>query len=419
MKLPEGIFEKWMLSFDIRKGEKDILRIVKNGTNQVNIYEEKGEIRAEIIFSGRGEPILLAAALGENTRASIICRHYRVELWVNEELADEDWPIGTADIGGGETEGQEDIIFSSEIPQEENENEDVLRTFNGAQDFRPEGRNTRAGDCMPFYHDGTYHLFYLFDRRAHKSKWGLGAHQWAHISSKDLITWEEHPMAVSVDSQKEGSICTGSVVYCGGLYYAFYAVRMCDGTPAAIEWAVSKDCIHFEKTHRRFELNKEKYNAAAARDPKVFKDSNGLFHMMVTTSLYTKDGEKGCLAHMTSSDLEKWEEAEPVAVLDIADQPECSDWFYFNGSYYLVYSNFGTAHYFISKDQFGPWEKPENNVVVKKSYRVPKCAVWKDERAIFAGTPDNGTGFGGVVHFYEAKQNPDGSLYFTDVPEMS
>jgi hypothetical protein len=34
------------------------------------------------------------------------------------------------------------------------------------------GDEAFAGDCIPFYHDGTFHLFYLFDRRHHGSKWG-------------------------------------------------------------------------------------------------------------------------------------------------------------------------------------------------------------------------------------------------------
>jgi beta-fructofuranosidase len=44
-----------------------------------------------------------------------------------------------------------------------------------------------AGDCMPFYHDGTFHLFYLQDENHHQGNGGLGGHQWAHASTTDLV----------------------------------------------------------------------------------------------------------------------------------------------------------------------------------------------------------------------------------------
>jgi hypothetical protein len=37
-----------------------------------------------------------------------------------------------------------------------------------------------AGECMPFFHDGVFHLFYLLDENHHQGKGGLGGHQWAH-----------------------------------------------------------------------------------------------------------------------------------------------------------------------------------------------------------------------------------------------
>jgi len=57
--------------------------------------------------------------------------------------------------------------------------ESNLSSVTNIQNWSPEGLNTGVGDVMPFSHDGTFHLFYLFDRRGHESKWGLGAHQWA------------------------------------------------------------------------------------------------------------------------------------------------------------------------------------------------------------------------------------------------
>jgi beta-fructofuranosidase len=47
------------------------------------------------------------------------------------------------------------------------------------QYFKPEGLFF-AGDPMPFFHDGVFHLFWLLDENHHKGKGGLGGHQWAH-----------------------------------------------------------------------------------------------------------------------------------------------------------------------------------------------------------------------------------------------
>ena len=66
------------------------------------------------------------------------------------------------------------------------------------QYFKPEGLFF-AGDPMPFFHDGVFHLFWLLDENHHKGKGGLGGHQWAHSSSRDLIHCEQHPLALAID----------------------------------------------------------------------------------------------------------------------------------------------------------------------------------------------------------------------------
>lgn len=56
------------------------------------------------------------------------------------------------------------------------------------------------------------------------------------------------------------------------------------------------------------------------------------------------------------------------------------------------------------------------NIIKDKSLRVPKAAVWKN-RLFFVGFVSEG-GYGGRMHFCEAKQAKSGTLEFQGVPEM-
>merc|ERR1711964_738418 len=100
---------------------------------------------------------------------------------------------------------------------------------------------------MPFYYDGRYHLFYLLDRRQHGSKWGLGAHQWAHASTADLVRWDHHPMAVNITEEWEGSICTGSILHYNNVIYCFYSIRDKDRSGAPLRRSLSNDGKSFQK----------------------------------------------------------------------------------------------------------------------------------------------------------------------------
>src|SRR6478735_2338718 len=93
----------------------------------------------------------------------------------------------------------------------------------GIQYFRPQGNNLFVGDCMPFYKDGTYYLYWLIDSAHHSALNGLGGHQWVLSTTKDLKHWTNYPIAIGIDEEWEKSICTGSVVYTDKKFYAFYA----------------------------------------------------------------------------------------------------------------------------------------------------------------------------------------------------
>ena len=114
------------------------------------------------------------------------------------------------------------------------------------QYFKPEGA-LFVGDCMPFVHEGVFHLFYLLDENHHQGRNGVGGHQCAHASTTDLLHWQHHPLALSNEEECEGSICPGSVFWHAGAFHAFYATRKPDWSQH-LSHASSADGVTFVKT---------------------------------------------------------------------------------------------------------------------------------------------------------------------------
>jgi len=334
---------------------------------------------------------------------------HRVRLYSNDILTDEEWPQGYLPQGEWDTEGEYTLL-----PLRKEERAEYA--VDSAWGYCPEGRNTGVGDCMPFYRDGRYCVYYLFDRRGHHSKGGLGAHQWTQISTDDLKHWVQHPMAVGIDEMNEASICTGSLISHDGLVSAFYAVRTTDGTPARLTRADSCDGVNFVKSDMCVSLT-EPYEPVSARDPMVFQDEDGLYHMLVTTEL-TGVRRGGCLAHLTSPDLEQWTQHAPFIVPGYGDQPECSDYFKWGDIYYLVFSNHATARYRMSESPFGPWAKPEYDVLDSVESAVCKTAAFGDRRLVTGFLNRLPRAYAGNMITHELFRRADGTLGSRFVSEM-
>jgi hypothetical protein len=390
-------------------------------------------LHVELATDARPNPLHLFVPLvviGEGSPHEVVLRYlgYRLELFVDGVLLDEEWPMGailpaeSPLVLSGDSITQmalwdhaisEDALaklFGDPAALAERKNR-YLGTSTPGQYWRPAGPNAYAGDCMPFFHEGRFHLFYLFDRHHHTSKWGLGAHQWAHMSTTDLVHWDQHPMAVPISDEQEGSICTGSTFFHDGVYYAFYAARTNDGSPAPLCGATSNDGIHFTKQPPLSKLTAP-YTGGSARDPVVFQEkSTGLFHMLLTSSIQDPaiGNRGGCLAHLTSPDLKKWDQHEPFILPGYPGEPECADYFEWHGWYYLVFSNQGIARYRMSKNPMGPWLRPTVDVFEGPQAAVMKTAAFTGDRRLGVAFMCAG-GYAGDVIFREIFQNADGTL---------
>lgn len=380
---------------------------LKNQQKTFEIQADKKSVRCEFRYDFNSEPLVLngLAQVGDNV--TVILMNHRIELYVNQRLVDEEWPNGNRLLTCGD-----DIVSDLKIKIEpysssNQEQPSVLSVFFNAEGWHPE-ENVFVGDCMPYVNSEEYHVLYLKDRHHHYSKWGMGAHQWSHISTKDFAEWRVHPMAVEITDPTEGSICTGSWIKHNETQYLFYTVRHGGNIPASIRRSVSTDGYHFEKDASFGFVLPDRYKRAVARDPKVIKGEDGLFHMILTTSLVCEN--KGCLAHFVSDDLENWRDTDnPIYISEDTTEPECPDYIFYNNRYYLIFSLNGRARYMLSDHPFEGWKTPGNPVIPCAS--VPKGAVWED-KIVFTGF--NGIdGYAGTMTFKTATADENGELVFS------
>lgn len=79
----------------------------------------------------------------------------------------------------------------------------------------PEGIGIPGDPNGAFYHQGRYHLMYLYDRS------GVGM-SWGHVSSGDLVHWRHHPDAIGPGQGDEGCFSGGAFVDTDGTAYLSY-----------------------------------------------------------------------------------------------------------------------------------------------------------------------------------------------------
>ncbi len=381
----------------------------KNGVKTLEIEAFDGVLTVSVRYDYDRKMLALNGDVKLGDEVDIMLLNHRIELYINGILVDEEWPAGNRLFALGDDFTPEMNVSVTEYIEPVTELPSIISTFENAEGWAP-GNGINVGDCMPYRRGDEYHVLYLKDRHRHCSKWYLGAHQWEHISTKDFKVWNIHPMAVPITDSTEGSICTGSWIEKEGVEYLFYTVRRGRGIPAPIRRSVSTDGYHFEKDESFGFTVSDKYNKAIARDPKVIKGDDGLFHMFLTTSLANEN--KGCLAHYISKDLETWEDyGTPLYIHETADPPECPDYFFFNGRYYLIFSIKAKAHYMVSDKPFEGFVMPDDPIIPCSS--VPKCAEWQG-RMIFTGYKSDG-GYAGVMTFKAATSNEKGELIFEEL----
>lgn len=161
------------------------------------------------------------------------------------------------------------------------------------------------------WHKGEYHLFFQYNPFG--TKWGHMS--WGHAVSKDLINWEELPVAIA--EGEEGMIFSGSAVSVGDEIIAIYTMHTEHNQSQCIAISIDNG-----RTFTKFEGNPVlDLGLQHFRDPKVFR-YNDRWIMAVVKA------EERTVCFFSSPDLITWGfESEFGKVGATGGQWECPDLF--------------------------------------------------------------------------------------------
>lgn len=277
-----------------------------------------------------------------------------------------------------------------------------------------------CGDFMPFCHEGTFYLFYLY-------KYCVYA-----VETRDFVSFGEPYLVLQNGSpdDQDWHIGTGSCFEHEGIFYFHYTGfneghHGVEGTNEQVVMrATSTDLKHWRKDPG-FCLRPDTrfYGNLHWRDPHVFYNEElEKFCMLVTAT--QKDGahmRAGCTAVFTSDDLETWEHYRTLYAPRTFITHECQDCFRMGGQWYLSFSNYSRwweTRYRIADDFNGPFKVPPlDDMFDGREFYAAKTVSDGRKRymigweSVRENCKDSGRHlWGGSLLVHELTQRPDGTL---------
>ncbi|MEA2255044.1 MAG: beta-fructofuranosidase [Solirubrobacteraceae bacterium] len=300
--------------------------------------------------------------------------------------------------------------------------------------YRP--RDGWFGDVAPIHVDGTFHLFYTFLHREDRGGPGLLKRlAWAHVATRDFLTFEELPLAIPAGGPDDADLLAGagSVVDAGDCeYVAFYCGinprKVAEGAAEQVVLrATSRDLVTWEKDEDfAFEADERWYERHDWRDPFVFRDGHG-WRMLLCARV--PDGpfdRRGAIGMATSPDLVHWTAEPPLLAPGITRAPECPEVFDLGPDAYLLYSTYSdrfASRYRVGGATLGSWQRPADDALESNDvYAISTVGDGERRFAIGwlasrAGNRDGGhRQWGGDLVAHELVRRPDGGLGARAVP---
>jgi len=252
-----------------------------------------------------GVPLAMLGPFRTIYEVLLVYSGVRWSLYVDGNLADNDFPFGHPDwLRRNSWRLDPAFVTAASIsfPGRTPAPGPAPPMIRQIQYWTPPGHNTWVGDVVTAFHRGRYHVFYLFDRRHHQSKFGKGAHYFEHLSTRDFRSWTQHEAATPLEEQWEcigtgtpfvyrGRLCLSYGLHTGRIYpdakttwpaQAAYLQRhgktgsfprgSVPGVPAGSTWAVSADGVsRFRKSGIVFH---------PCQNPSVYIDPRGKLRML-------------------------------------------------------------------------------------------------------------------------------------------
>ena len=351
-------------------------------------------------------------------------------------VINENFPTGTLKPASGAAYKGENLAlaeFSSDI--------DTLRTtkFERTLDrsihaYSPAGHSAWAGDVVNFWHDGVYHLFYLYDHHHHGNRWGGGVHYFYHMTTTDFIHWTDHGPVFEIEESWQ-AFGTGTPFFYDGkfrfaigyhtsrsfpneLLYAGHIadtfrekgyteavphkdIRAAGLYPNGANLAVSDDGgFTYHLTHQMFHW---------AENPSVYTKSDGTLFMCVGDGLWEAEKPDG-----------PWRPVKPGFPPHGGHTPlsytaECPSFFEYDGYKYIIMGKRGYWRTDKNSDDYRDCAAVGEDIY--DGLLVP-MAVNCDGRLLLSGWID-GIGFGSVILHRELIPYADGRLGMKWLPEAS
>lgn len=208
------------------------------------------------------------------------------------------------------------------------------------------------------YYQGYYHVFYQY--HPYSAEWG--PMHWGHVRSKDLVHWEQLPVAlVPGDPEDTGGCFSGSaMVKDGRLYLLYTGHHYYDDGDQDHFWenqnvAYSDDGIHFTKYAGNPVISAPADNSQDFRDPKVWQHQGKYYLVLGSRERATNQGR---ILLYQSTDLLHWKLSgtmfDVTTVKNTGKMLECPDFFHLAGKDILLCSSMGlpaTAKNFMNLSQ--------------------------------------------------------------------
>lgn len=355
----------------------------------------------------------------------------RWSLYVDGRLVDNDFPLGYPEQSANIVNYDKALVSNVVLKHEALLQERPERTLsaNQVQYFTPQGHNSWVGDVATCFFNGRYHLFYLFDRRGHRSKFGRGGHYFEHLSTTDFITWTEHPEATPIEEQWE-TFGTGTpFVWHDSLFlsYGMHTSRIYpqEETATPMQWEYIRS--HGQSKALPFDHIGELYPSGAsyavASDKAMhFKKSHILIHPAENPTIYTdEEGRLMMLANYGARGTwssDRLDGGWKCLREDFPPGGDCTFIFHWGNYDYIVG---GFTHMWMKKSN-QPISAYTDMVALGTDFydglSVPAFTRLPSGRVIMAGWMQHNNHWGGPLVLRELIQHSDGRIGSRFMPEL-